>query len=147
MQAAWCWAPGLGPLSRSGGRAVSWERRVAACSPGLVRERERGQDERKATGEAWERKARWKDGVRIRTDEEAHQKPSNYFPVLSLISVPENKKLVFLMLWDSILPQTPGHDDVTTRRRDDATTARRNDATTRWRDGTTTRRRDNATTR
>ena len=50
------------------------------------RERERGQDEeRKATGEEWGRKARWKDWVRIRTDEEAHQKTSSYFPV------PENK--------------------------------------------------------
>ena len=42
------------------------------------REREREREERmmgrKATGEEWGRKVRWKDWVRIRTDEEAHQK-------------------------------------------------------------------------
>ena len=42
------------------------------------RERERERKERmmgrKATGEEWGRKARWKDWVRIRTDEEAHPK-------------------------------------------------------------------------
>ena len=82
---------------------------------------------------------RWGSGYEL--TKRPTKKPSNYFPVLSLISVPENKNLVCYVVGSYVAT------DTRTRRRSDTRARRRHDASSRRRvvDDVMTRRREDAT--